>query len=226
VPEHRAILFDLGGTLLHLNAGLFEKTIQLHAPGYVTPGDFRRRDILAKAAITPLVADEALLNGYFRLLVELLGCPTEICGDVADALLSRYSPRELWSEPDPSAGLVLEQLARTYKLGVISNNAGYSRDELQDAGLPSYFEVIVESAEFGISKPDPRIFRHAAGTFGFPPEQCVYVGDLLHWDALGARAVGMRPILVNCSPADRIAAEQAGGIVLVERLLDVVGVLE
>ena len=37
---------------------------------------------------------------------------------------------------------------------------------------------MVISHEVGMRKPEPRIFLHAAGLIGLPPEQCVFVDDI------------------------------------------------
>jgi len=45
-----------------------------------------------------------------------------------------------------------------------------------------------------LSKPDPRIFHHAAASLRLRPEECVHVGDDLERDVQGAAAAGFRPI--------------------------------
>ena len=73
--------------------------------------------------------------------------------------------------------------------------------------------MILDSAEVGVEKPDPRIFLAAANRLGLPAACCAYVGDLYEIDILGARAAGFRPILIGADsapePVER-AAELAG----------------
>ncbi len=45
-------------------------------------------------------------------------------------------------------------------------------------------------------KPWPGAFRRGARTLGLPPERCAMVGDQLFTDVLGARAAGLRTVLV------------------------------
>ncbi len=60
--------------------------------------------------------------------------------------------------------------------------AGYPRDT-----FPELFDAWVISAEVGMRKPEERIFRHAAGLLGLPPEQCVFIDDIeANVDAAGA----------------------------------------
>jgi putative hydrolase of the HAD superfamily len=53
--------------------------------------------------------------------------------------------------------------------------------------------VIADSAVVGIAKPNPAIFHHVSSAIGIPPERCLYVGDTVRYDVLGARAAGFHP---------------------------------
>ena len=68
---------------------------------------------------------------------------------------------------------------------LLSNSWGagdYPRDT-----FPELFDAWVISAEVGMRKPEERIFRHAAGLLGLPPEQCVFIDDIeANVDAAGA----------------------------------------
>ena len=75
-----------------------------------------------------------------------------------------------------------------FRTCLLSNSwgpGGYPRD-----AFPELFDAWVISAEVGMRKPEERIFRHAAGLLGLPPEQCVFIDDLeANIDA--AAALGM-----------------------------------
>jgi putative hydrolase of the HAD superfamily len=81
--------------------------------------------------------------------------------------------------------------------GVISNSNGSARRILQSLGLARYLDFVLDSAEVGVEKPDPRIFRLALERAGVRPPEAVYVGDLYSVDVLGARGVGMPAILLD-----------------------------
>ena len=90
---------------------------------------------------------------------------------------------------------VLAQLSRRYRLAIISDT-GISpghvlRDLLSRDGLLSCFRHTIFSDEFGRSKPHPDVFRAALAELNVSPHQAAHVGDLLHTDIAGARAVGM-----------------------------------
>lgn len=86
-------------------------------------------------------------------------------------------------------------------MACISNADGRVRGLLETAGLLSHLEFVVDSAEVGMEKPDPRIFRAAAERLALDPSACAYVGDIYEIDVVGAAGVGMWPILIGEGPA-------------------------
>jgi putative hydrolase of the HAD superfamily len=87
------------------------------------------------------------------------------------------------------------------KTGLISNSwstSHYDRDLLAEL-----FDDVVISAEVGLHKPQPEIYRLAAERLSEPPESCVFVDDLRE-NCEGAEAVGMTAIL-HRDPAATIA---------------------
>ena len=63
---------------------------------------------------------------------------------------------------------LLRELARRYRLGVVSNFYGNLTRVCDDAGIHSFFQVLVDSSEVGCTKPDPRIFQRALEALGVP----------------------------------------------------------
>lgn len=64
-------------------------------------------------------------------------------------------------------------------------------------GLEPLFDAIVISAEFGIHKPDRRIFDHAAKLVGASNEECLFVGDDPTSDVQGAINAGMEAVWID-----------------------------
>lgn len=84
-------------------------------------------------------------------------------------------------------------LAERFPLVALSNgNADVDR-----VGLGEFFEASVSAREFGVGKPDPRIFRAAAATAGVDADAVLHVGDDAAMDVLGALGVGMQTVWVN-----------------------------
>ena len=91
---------------------------------------------------------------------------------------------------------VLQRLAQRYRLGVVSNFYGNLSGILRAEGLDAYFSVVADSGVLGMTKPDPKIFLHAARALDARPDECLMVGDSVPRDIKGAAAAGMKKALV------------------------------
>jgi len=80
------------------------------------------------------------------------------------------------------------------KIGCISNTLSTMQVSycMQQYGIIDYFEIIVLSCIYGRRKPDPRIFQYAAKSVKANPRQCVYVGDTISRDIIGAKNAGYK----------------------------------
>ncbi|MEG1658436.1 MAG: HAD family hydrolase [Oscillibacter sp.] len=102
--------------------------------------------------------------------------------------------------------------ARGYKLGIISNLIGEHEvpDWLEEDGLDSYFDSVVLSSTCHVRKPDPEIYRIAAGELGLDLADCVSVADNAKRDLPGALAAGMGCNILFNSPERKQPLVQAG----------------
>lgn len=80
------------------------------------------------------------------------------------------------------------------KMGIISNvcSLGLVPANLEAYGIRGYFCPVVLSSEYGRRKPDPAIFHYAARLANVPASDCIYVGDRIARDVLGAHKAGFR----------------------------------
>lgn len=87
---------------------------------------------------------------------------------------------------------VKELHKRGYTLGIISDLVGVNEvDEWLDRdGLRPYFKTVQQSSVTLIRKPHPAIYYYALEETGADPARCVYVGDNLNRDIVGAKAAG------------------------------------
>jgi 2-haloalkanoic acid dehalogenase type II len=91
--------------------------------------------------------------------------------------------------------LSLEFLSSRYPVVALSNgNADVTR-----VGLGKYFRAAISAQQFGVGKPDPRIFHAAAGAVDVPAHNVLHVGDDATLDVLGALNAGMQTAWVNRS---------------------------
>ena len=107
----------------------------------------------------------------------------------------------LWPEPWRIFDDVIPTLAavreRGWKLAVVSNWDERLRPLLRELKLIDHFDAVVISHEAGVTKPAPQIFRRAAAQLNLPVEDILHVGDSAAEDCLGARAAGMRSLLLD-----------------------------
>jgi putative hydrolase of the HAD superfamily len=66
-----------------------------------------------------------------------------------------------------------------------------------DLGILDHFDLVVDSGNVGVEKPDPRIFRVAFDRFGVGADDALHLGDVFATDVLGARAAGCRHALID-----------------------------
>ena len=74
---------------------------------------------------------------------------------------------------------------------------------LEGCGLGAMLDATVTSAETGSRKPDPEIFAAALELAGCEPEEVLHVGDTAEEDVAGARAAGIRPLLIDRDGGER-----------------------
>ncbi len=89
--------------------------------------------------------------------------------------------------------LALKFLSSRYPLVALSNGNA----DVRRIGLGGYFCASISAQEFGVGKPDPRIFHAAAGAADVQPYNVLHVGDDVALDVLGALNAGMQTAWVN-----------------------------
>lgn len=86
-----------------------------------------------------------------------------------------------------------DQRARV-QMGLLSNAWRSLREYLEaEWQIANLFDAIIISAEHGITKPDPQIYRLAVRSLGVEAPQAVFVDDL-EVNVEGARSEGLRAI--------------------------------
>ena len=110
-------------------------------------------------------------------------------------------------------GALTDFRSRGLRLGVISNTGDLSREQLAEL-LPADFdwaefdaELVLLSAEVGVAKPDPAVFRLAVTATGLTAAECLFCTESL-LDTLVAQRVGLLAARVQPPPGADI-----GGLV-------------
>src|SRR5213080_2815997 len=168
-----AVLFDFGGTLDADGLAWKERVYRLFRDEGVAVGR-ERFDPLFHAADDALVGTIPPTTSFDATVARLVAAVAEALGLADRGVLAR--------------------LARRARLGIVSNFYGNLARVCEDARIRPLFSVLVDSAQVGCAKPEPRIFLHALEALGLGPADATFVGDSLPRDMAGARAVGMRHI--------------------------------
>ncbi|MFJ4230559.1 HAD family hydrolase [Cellulosimicrobium cellulans] len=116
---------------------------------------------------------------------------------IAEAIVARRSQHfPAFLEPREGVREALEQIrAEGYRTGLVSNCSSDVRAMVEDAGLGALFDELVLSAEVGIMKPDPIIFR--CGLELLDCSSGYYCGDGDDGELVGARSAGLVDVLMD-----------------------------
>lgn len=87
--------------------------------------------------------------------------------------------------------------ARGLTLVVVSNWDISLNGVLEGCGLAPLLDAAISSAEAGSRKPDPGIFATALELAGCEATEALHVGDTEEEDCEGARAAGIRALLID-----------------------------
>ena len=95
--------------------------------------------------------------------------------------------------------------AEGYRVGLITNNVREASAAWRAlVPVDELFEVVVDSSEVGMRKPNPAIYHHALALLGdVAPEQAVFLDDS-PGNVAGARRAGLHAIHV-VTPAQALA---------------------
>ncbi|HOZ37517.1 MAG TPA: HAD family hydrolase [Anaerolineaceae bacterium] len=114
---------------------------------------------------------------------------------IAEELAFIYETRLFTRKMRPEIPQVLAEIQKMgLKIGCISNTQSSQQVpySLKEYGIDCYFDPVVLSSEYGRRKPDPAIFYHAARLAQVPTSACIYIGDKVNRDILGAQRAGFR----------------------------------
>jgi putative hydrolase of the HAD superfamily len=203
LKEIKAIFFDAGGTLIHLDDACICDLIKSEFGIETASARFARAQHLGMSEVARLVAEgagstEQLKRQFYSVLLPEIGVSTEKLDSVIECVLGRAKAEMLWRKAEAATATVLAELRRRgYKLGVVSNSDGRIESAFTQAGLADYFDFFIDSFLVGVEKPDPAIFRFAVERAALAPREAAYVGDLYSVDVVGSRAAGLLPVLYD-----------------------------
>jgi len=201
VAPLKAVLFDVDFTLARPGP-------ELGPEGYVRAGarygltlDPDRYEAARDAALVDLrrhpefVHDDEIWFRFTERIVRGMGGDADsayACGVEITRGWERHENFELY---DDVADALAALRAARLRIGLVSNSARDVREFARHHGLD--VDAGISSFHHGRTKPHASIFRAVLDLLGVEPGEAVMVGDMIADDVEGARAVGMRAILLD-----------------------------
>lgn len=117
--------------------------------------------------------------------------------EMANAIVIEFDQHTSW-QLYPDVIETLETLkAHDYTLGVISDWGISLGSILRHLGVTRYFDTLVISAATRYAKPSAQLYELALQRSNAISDYALHIGDSYIHDVLGARAVGMTPVLLD-----------------------------
>ena len=200
------VLFDVGNTLLFPNWPRILKPLQERG---ITP---TKDQLQATERKTKKEWDEFVLGGHradrgfwYRFYAHLLELFNISDPNLQQKLTDATACSANFDKIRPGTRQILERIAQSYRIGVISNADGRVADVLTQCGIGDCFLNVTDSGVVGHEKPHPAIFGAALRAMKAAPEQALYVGDVYCVDYAGATQAGMQALLFDVSGTYREA---------------------
>jgi putative hydrolase of the HAD superfamily len=200
-----AVLLDVGGVFYLPDHDRIVAALE-RVEVRVDESDLDRAHYVGVAALDNfLEGDRGIWQAYNHAYAQACGVPDDRLDGAVESLLNEVTTHGLWTRVVAGAPAALRDLAELgVGLGIVSNADGTVEAQLRDDGICQVgsgrgveVAAVVDSTVAGVSKPDPRIFELALTALAIDPDRAVYVGDTPAGDVVGARAAGIRPLLID-----------------------------
>jgi HAD superfamily hydrolase (TIGR01549 family) len=201
----RAIFFDVDFTLIYPGPTFQGEGYARFCAEERVEIDVTRFDEAVAAAsfildeVETQVYDPHLFIHYTATIIEHLGGRGAEVLRVAERIYEQWAANHHFEIYDDVAPVLAELAARGFVLGVISNSHRSLEAFKTHFQLDSLITTTISSAQHGFMKPHRSIFDAALEHAGVNAADAAMVGDSLKADIEGARAAGMRGILLRRS---------------------------
>jgi putative hydrolase of the HAD superfamily len=203
IPRPRAVLFDLFDTLVRaitIGADISPTWEELGIPLDAWQRRwFDNRDGRATGRVRDPY--EAL-----RMVVHDIDptIPAERIAEASARRVARFEQSML--EVDETIVAAVERLRNAgVRTALVSNACAGEIDAWPRSPFARHFDTALFSCEIGVTKPDKAIFDEALVRVGVEPKDAIFVGDGASDEHRGARAAGLRTVLVTRLAEDRWA---------------------
>src|SRR3954471_7887965 len=197
------VFLDAGGVLIYPNWWRVSDALAKHG-AHVSPEALMLADPITRRELDDMQGIGATTDAsrgwlFFDLVLAHAGTPRSDATAAALAELHAYHTiSNLWEYVPPDVVPALEALrARGLRLVVVSNANGTLLAHMDRLEMTARFDCVLDSADEGVEKPDPRFFDIALARSGARKETTIHVGDLYYVDVIGARSAGLRGVLMD-----------------------------
>ncbi|MEM2887935.1 MAG: HAD-IA family hydrolase [Candidatus Bathyarchaeia archaeon] len=196
----KAVLFDLGGTLVKTASTLtiFNRILAKHGVQVQTTVDEKIfNEVFQEMSEKYWMEYEKFWQTYNIRILRKLGIQSNL-EELADIIDKEWwTHAELSLYPDVKDTILMLR-RKGLKLGIVSNGLRKDIKEiLLRVSLTGKFDVTVGVDDAGASKPDKRIFQRALNELTVSPNEAIFVGDNLEADYKGAENAGLKPLLID-----------------------------
>ena len=197
----RAVLFDVDFTLCRpgpeLSADRYARIAARHGVALDTSryDDARETAVLNLKRHPELLHDESIWHRFTEEIFVGMGGPEVIASECATEIEEGWGVSENFELYEDVLPVLEELRAAELRIAVVSNGIRDLHAFVAHHRLD--VDAIVDSRSHGRVKPHPAIFQSALASLAVVPEDAVMVGDSLEEDIAGARALGMRAILID-----------------------------
>jgi putative hydrolase of the HAD superfamily len=201
VPPPRAVLLDVDFTLARPGPELGPEAYQRLGREHGLDLDLDRYTDARRAAIADLERhpdldhDEEVWVRFTEGIVRGMGGEGPGVVEVARGILGRWEHAHHFELYDDAVPVLAELRARGLKVGLVSNTSRDLDAFLRHFGIE--VDAWISAGTHGKMKPSPLIFAAALEMLGVEAEDAVMIGDSPGDDVEGARAVGMRALLLD-----------------------------
>jgi HAD superfamily hydrolase (TIGR01549 family) len=197
----RAVLFDVDFTLCRPGPELLAERYARIAARHGLTLETSRYEEAREAAVLnlkrhpELLHDESIWHRFTEEIFTGMGGLEEIASECATEIEEGWAVSENFELFEDALPALEELRAAGLKIGLVSNGIRDLTEFVAHHRLD--VDAIVDSRSHGRVKPHPTIFQAALELLGVAPVEAVMVGDSLEEDVEGARALGMRAILID-----------------------------
>jgi len=184
-----AVVVDLDGVLRRWDPAVLAGAEAAFGLPAGAVGEVAFPPALLSAAVTGRISDAA----WREQVVEQLAWRFGRAGAVG--AVARWSVSA--GEVDPEVLAVIRGLRARCRVGLLTNATTRLRGDLARLGLAGEVDEVFGTAELGVAKPDPAVFRLVCGRLGVRPGQCGFVDDTAgHVAAAEGGGPGGSPVCV------------------------------